>query len=364
MINKSSINVKTIFLLTGAILAFLIGAATATGQEALQFFSAHGYYGVGSIIVFTVLLGWSGASIISLGYRKENEVHSVYKYYLGNFLGTIFDWLLLLFLYGVVVTMLSGSGAVMNETFGLSYYVGSLVVGSLVFLTVILSLQRIIQILGWIGPILIVFLCIISLVSIFKSFKGLSNLGQTLSTVEAPSASGFWWLSGILYASFAIVVAAPFFFSLGTGSKLITNRKEATASGISAAFAAMLPISLMFMAILANIESVYDKAAPLVYLAQNIHPYLPAVYAIIILLGVYSTVVPMLWLICDKIFQNHDKKYYKLFAAVLTVLALAGGSVLPFGQLVGFLYPLMGFVGLILFLLIGYRQIIERLKKE
>lgn len=362
MKNDRSVNLKTIFLLSGAIVAFLIGSATATGQESMQFFAANGYLGIGSVIIFTILLAWAGGSIIALGHSKKEEVDSVYKYYLGNIFGTIFEWIAMLFLYGVVVTMLAGAGSVVNAMFGISNYIGAIIIGGLVFLTIILSLEKIVNILGSIGPILIIFLFLISIIGVVTNFDGLMNAGQAIKNVEVPSASSFWWLSGILYCAHAIIVAAPFFIRLGSGSSMLTNRREATTSGVSAALVAFIPLMIMFLAVLANIEFVFDKDTPLVHIAQNIHPFLAAVFSIIVLLGIYSTAAPMLWTVCDKIFPNKTKGY-TILAACLTIFALVGGATLPFGQLVGILYPITGYVGIILFIAIGYKQIMNRRKK-
>lgn len=365
MENKT-INVKTIIFLAGAMIAFLIGAATATGQESMQFFSAHGFFGIGSIIIFITLLAWGGGSIIALGYREKDRIDSVYKYYLGNIIGTIFDWIVVIFIYGVVVTMLAGAGSVINETFGVSNYVGTIIIGVLVFLTIILSLNKILNILSPIGPLLIIFLAVISIISIYQNSEGFAHINESLNSVAVPSASGYWWLSGILYAAHAIIVVAPFFMRVGSGTPSLQSNKEASASGVSTALATAIPLFLMYLAVLVNIEVVFDKGAPLVFISQNIHPMLAVSYSVIILMGIYSTAAPMLWTVCDKIFSKDivsKAMNYKVLAAILTAFAVVGGSFLPFGQLVGILYPITGYVGIILFLAIAFRQIIGKKEK-
>src|SRR5690606_24382959 len=112
MENRQFLNWKTIIILSGALCAYLIGAATATGQESLQFYASHGYLGIGSIIITLILFAWAASSVIALGYDTKDTNQSVYKYYFGNFIGTLFEWFVVLFLFGLVVTMLSGAGAV------------------------------------------------------------------------------------------------------------------------------------------------------------------------------------------------------------------------------------------------------------
>ena len=47
--------IKNVLLFTGAQCSFFIGAGIATGQESLQYFTAHGWWGIVAIIIVVLL---------------------------------------------------------------------------------------------------------------------------------------------------------------------------------------------------------------------------------------------------------------------------------------------------------------------
>src|SRR5699024_5385710 len=95
----------------------------------------------------------------------------------------------------------------------------------------------------------------------------------------------------------------------------------------------------------------------------NIAPWLGYVFSVIILLGIYSTAAPMLWTVADQ-FPIKSRRTYTILCLALTVVALIGALKLPFAELVGFVYPSIGYFGLVFFGMLAYRQISLRLRSN
>lgn len=353
-------SLKRIFILSGALCVYLIGAATATGQESMQFFSSHGYLGIASILITLLLFGWAAASLIALGSESKMENQSVYKFYFGNVVGGIFEWFVTLFLFGLVVTLLSGAGTIFTEFYGVPKMVGATLMAVLVYVTVLLSLNKLVDLLGFLAPIIIIFTTVISIVSIVKNMDGLLQASQILQEVEVVRAVDPWWLSGALYAAFGITVAAPFLIRMGSTA---VNRKEAILGGLSGATIYAVAISIISLAVLANIRTVYDKEAPLVYLAEGFHPLFGITFSIIILAGIYTTGAPMFWYVSER-FSVKDGKKKKVMPLLLIILAYFGGLFLPFGTLIGTVFPITGILGVFLFIAIAFHQIKRKVKKS
>ena len=63
---------KSALLFTGAQCSFFIGAGIATGQESLQYFTAHGWWGIVSIVLVVLLFSWLLSSLTEWG-RKNRD---------------------------------------------------------------------------------------------------------------------------------------------------------------------------------------------------------------------------------------------------------------------------------------------------
>ena len=112
-----------------------------------------------------------------------------------------------------------------------------------------------------------------------------------------------------------------------------------------------------------NINDIYDKETPLVYLAERFHPIFSILFSLILLAGIYTTGAPMFWYVCNS-FGVEGTARHKIISFILILFAFLGGLLLPFGKLVGTVYPLAGVLGLILLIVMAYKQIRFRLKNK
>jgi uncharacterized membrane protein YkvI len=81
-------------------------------------------------------------------------------------------------------------------------------------------------------------------------------------------------------------------------------------------------------------------------LANKVLPMYGIVFAIIIFLGIYTSVTPLLWTICSR-FADEGTSRYRGLVVGLTLVGLFGGTLLPFGKLINIIYPTVGYAGLL-----------------
>lgn len=115
---------------------------------------------------------------------------------------------------------------------------------------------------------------------------------------------------------------------------------------------------LMNIGMIANIEQVYQKEVPSLALASSVVPRIATIFSIILLLGMFTTAVPMLWSTSRRFATDKTNKF-KIIAISLAAFATIGGK-LPFGKLMGIIYPIAGYVGLIIMVGILYRKFINK----
>lgn len=347
-------NITRIIFLAGAFVSYILGAGTATGQEILQFFVSFGYYGIGAIIIAAILHMWFGAYAMDIGMRlKAADSKDVFIYFTGKYIGTFFYWFAQLFMVVVFVVMISGAGATFSEHFGLGIVPGRAIMAILILITALLRLETIIKILGIAGPIIVVFAIIVG----FGSFNpsGFGSAGDLVATLGLSKATSNWWQAGFVYSSFVLLIALPFLVNLGKGE---TNRKHVIAGGTLGGLIMLIGVFAIYMGILSNIELVHGKDIPTLFLANQISPILAFCFSIILLIAIYTTAVGMLWTVAIQ-FSKGEVKKYRLITIALTIIGFFGG-LLPFATIIDLVYPIVGYIGLVLMIGMVYRQFINK----
>ena len=341
------------FSLAGAFCAFCIGSGFASGQEVMQFFTAYGIWSFGALAISMVLFMWLGSSIMRAGHDLQlTNTSEVFKYYCGPYLGIIFEFFVPFFLFAVFVIMIAGAGAIMAQHYGFNPYVGRVIMAGVSLVTVVFGLRRMVSVIGAIGPMIIAVAICTGVLGIMNARHSLATIDTILSTVEVPSASSSWWIAGLLYAGFMIFGSAPFFAGLGCSAK---DKGTASNGGLLGGFMLMGAAGIMSTGMLLNIDMVYALEVPALAVADTASPVFTSLFAIILLLGVYTTAAPMLWTVCNRITPD-DSKMFKPLASGLTVAAFVG-ALLPFGQLVGTIYPFTGYFGCLFMVCVVLKQI-------
>lgn len=353
-------NNSRIIILAGAFVSYILGAGTATGQEILQFFVSFGYLGIGAIIVAAILHMWFGAYAMDVGLRLQAEdSEGVFNYFCGKYLGTFFYWFAQLFMLIVFVVMIAGAGATVSEHFGLGEVVGRALMAILVLVTALLRLETMVKILGIAGPIIVLFAVIVGAGNIDST--GLLQAGNLLENLGLSTATSYWWQSGFVYSSFVLLIAVPFLANLG---KEEVNRKHVIYGGVVGGFIMLLGVFMIYIGILSNVEEAGTKDIPTLFLANQISPVLSLVFSLILLIAIYTTAVGMLWTV-SKQFAKGNENIYRILVVVITIIGFFGG-LFPFATIIDVVYPIVGYIGLVLIVCMLYRQFINpgKLKKE
>lgn len=357
---NNKVSMGNVIKFAGAYVACAIGSGFATGQEIMQFFSAQGVISIVGTIVTTILFSWCGGMFMKHGQELQLESPgAIVQYYFGEKIGRVFEILFQVFLYGVYVIMIAGAGATLAEYFGLDPMVGRVGMALLAFFTVILGLTKVTDILGSLGTVIIIFSVGIGLYSFLTHIDGLERAAAVIPSLEMTKTQGGWLWSSILYPGFNAIVVIILSGSIG---KQARNSKEALFGGVLGGLLFGLCILFVNLGLLANIEEVYSKAVPTLLLADRISPIFGVVFSVIICCGIYTTTVPMLWGVVRQFAADKTKKFV-FIALLLSVLGLILGMT-DFKVLVNIIYPFSGYMGVILFLFIAYREYISKADRK
>ncbi len=351
---------KNILKFAGAYVACAIGSGFATGQEALQFFTAHGILSIAGGFVTMAIFGWFGGAVMQHSRELQLEKPSlIIQYYFGHTAGKIFEVLFQAFLYAVFVIMIAGSGATLAEYYGLNPYVGRIGMVLLAFFTVILGLSKLTDILGSMGVVIIIFAVGVGLASFLQNPNGLTAAAETIPQLDIAKSHGGWLFSSILYPAYNSI--SVLVFSAGIGASA-NNKKEAFAGGLLGGVLFGLALLCMNLGLLTHITEVYDKQVPSLVLANNLSNGVGIIFSIIIICGIYTTAVPMLWAVTSQ-FAHEKTKKFTIVALILTAVGFLLGLT-NFSTLVGTIYPASGYIGIILLLSVMYHYLFDKRNKK
>lgn len=353
---ENKMNYKNVIRIMGAYVAWVMGSGFATGQEILQFFTSYGYKSF--ILVAINLAGFLivGPAILEAGQKnKDDEGFMQFKYFCGEKVGAFYHWFVPISMFAGMVILISGAGATLQEYYGLNHSAGALVMSVLAFVAYVAGFRRFVKVVSFIGPTIIAFTVVVGLITVFRDFGGLAVVNQYETVMAESRPVKFWWLSGLLYIAYNLTGGSLYYTALG---KSAATRKEAVYGAVLGTCALMLAILLMNSAILTNIGEAGALGIPTLYLAKKISYALGAVFSIILICGIFSACSAMLWTVSEKFVEQGAKKSY-VFAGCISVGAFLLG-LLPFAELIGAVYPYLGYIGLVYVSCVAYK----RLKRE
>lgn len=339
-----------VFKYAGSVAAFIIGSGFATGQELLRFFSAYGTGGIYGSLLTMLLLSATCAIIMGFGYRNRNgKFGNIYYHYCGKLFGAFMEWFTPIFCFFMLVIMISGAGATLNQYVGLPNVVGRVVVSVITAIAVFFGLNRLVDIIGCMGPFTILITLTIGVTAIVQSPVNLPQVNPMITaSVYVPYSVGnsraFWPVASVLYAAYNLTCSVPFMSKMGATAN---NRKEAVLGGVLGGVALMISGLILAVAMMVNFMEVSVLDIPVLYLAQRISPLLGSLFTAVLLGEIFSTAAPLLWTTANT-FGGPDGTFKNRAAVLIIVIAAFGASVFPFGMLVGTIYPFTGYIGIAL----------------
>lgn len=363
--NENKVSWGNVLKFAGAFIAYLIGAGFATGQEVLQYFASYGYQGL--LVASFVLLCfvYVGYEFIVTGYcERFANTNDIYRHYCGKYIGGFYDYFSIAFIFMSYIVMPGGAGATVNQYYHLSPVIGSIVMMILSVVTVVCGLGRIVEVIGSIGPLIVVIAIGVGLGGIVKNPAGISEGAALVSSgaLEITKVGSNWLMSGTSYVGFCMLWLAAFLAAMGTKAN---SRKEAALGTTLGAIAFIGGAVVLMLGLLTCFKDLYASDIPSLIIAEKLWPPLASLFSAIILAGIYTTAVPLLWSVSARFAQEKTAKFYGLTAALAAVACFVALK-LPFRQIVNVIYGINGYVGilLILFMLAKTFGLAKKIRKR
>ena len=327
----------------GGFIAWVIGSGFATGQEVLRFFTSYGSLSYGVVLVNLIGFLYIGQLILITGYEKKAvENFNPYIHFCGRMLGTFYSWLIPITIVLIMPVLISGAGATLHQYYGISTVVGSALMSLMVLAAYLIGFEHLVRVVSAIGPVIIIFSLMVGSATVIRDFSSFREISTYEPILSQSQSSPHWVLSAVLYLSLTFLSGSTYYTALGQSA---ADRREAKYGAIVGALALIAAITIMNSAILLNGENTALLSIPMLYLAKEISYLLGAVFSVVLILGMFSSCSAMMWTVCSR-FNRGGKRGNRIFAVLIAVLTFTLG-LFSFRNLVGTLYPMVGYLGLV-----------------
>lgn len=333
----------SIFKVATMYMGAVIGAGFASGQEIMQFFTVYGRDAYKELILVTLLFSYLGASTLYLAVKlRTNHYLDLVRYLLGPRSGVLFDGLIMAMLLGGVGIMLSGSGAVFEEHLHLPAWLGIALVAAINYLILWRGLAGVLGINAVLVPVKITIIVVLCLLIV--NSQNTMDIGFGLENILIEHTSRTWFMSGILYVSYNMILVLAVLATLGPG----LSRVKAVTGGAMGGIGLGLTAAVLCWAGLALLPGILNYQVPTIYMAELVIGAWKYPMGFLIWLAILTTALANTHGLAAR-WGMPGSARYRWAALGILVLALPAAMV-DFDRLVGVVYPMFGYAGLLMML--------------
>ena len=312
-----------VFQVAFVFIGTIVGAGLASGKEITNFFTVYGYKSFFTIIMtglFYIFL----CNIISRISIKHslNSYSEVINTVSPNILGKLTGIITTFYLISSASIILAGSGALLNQYFGIPKIIGSIFMAIIASLILMRETDGLVEINSIIVPSLII-------------------VTTTLMILYVAFAKGVF-TSGILYCGYNILCCCGVIVPL---SNEVKSKKIMTWGIILGSV--LLTIICIFInsMLMVNQPQIFQYEIPLLYIADRFGKPIQIMLLIIILAEMFSTEVSDVYSISKTLTKSFKVKYkHAIFSVLIVALPI---SLIGFSNLISTLYPMFGVLSLV-----------------
>lgn len=314
-----------------------LGAGYVSGQELFQYFGCYGKKGFIGFFITAVLLFLFGSLILVLT-RKSGiyEADTIVCPWNNKPIRSIVATLEMVFLFAVISIMVSGVGSLVHDFFKVPEFLGSAVFCAVLFLCSFKDIKGFISAFSVSVPLLCITVIIICAVTLIKG--GFPEI--TGETVNKNSLLGGFLVSSVNFSCYNTFACIAIIAPLG---KIIGSNKTVF-KGLSLGAVIASAVAVCVLLTLFSYKGSENSELPMLYVCGETGFSVKCIYGILLFLAMFGTSLSSFVSVVNffRIKSPVINGNKKLFAFVLTVLIFLA-SLVGFGELIGFVYPLFGY---------------------
>lgn len=337
-----------------AYVGVIVGAGLASGQDLLQYFLAYGAIGLIGIAALGVLNVIFGAVALQLGsyYRSDNH-DEVFERIAHPALRRLIDVLLVFSAFTMGFVMLAGAGANLEQQFGLPSWMGGALCAVLVVLTAFLNFDRIMNVIGVFTPIIMVAIAVLMIYSLVTPHASVAELDAAARNVTPA-------LPNLVFSTlnyFALCVVGGIAMAFVLGGSILRIGEARRAGHIGGALIALV-LGADAVALYLNVDRIWNFDVPALEIARSVHPAFAFGYTLVIFALIYNTAFSLFYSTARRFSGGSTARLRIVLIAV--VAAGYAASFMGFKKLIGVMYPIIGWLGIALLVVLAVGWLRER----
>jgi uncharacterized membrane protein YkvI len=336
-----------VFRVAATYVGTVVGAGFASGQETLRFFASYGRIGLLGIAVATVLFCVYGVWIMELGRRLKARSHrEVLHYACGPTVGKVMDGVITIFLGATLMIMIAGGGAIVHEQLGMPKGIGTIFTSAVTGLTVLAGMRGIMAANSVVVPMLTAAVAGLSAATL--QYHGLSEIIARSMPWPLLMPVKSWLLATLLYVGYNLVLAISVLAPLGAE---VNDRRVLVTGGVAGGLTLGVLAAGIKLAVSAHMPEIGMVEVPMLHLAR-LHPSpVQWFYTLILWAEIYTTAIGCAYGFAQRTAAVMQTGYRGV-VVIITALALFGSGI-GFSNLLAVLYPVFGFVTLVVMVGLG-----------
>lgn len=332
--------IKLAFQIAAVFIGTIVGAGLASGQEIRQFFTEYGYKSFLGILLCAfiyIAIGYM-MSAISLKYNLKSYNEIIDLILRPKIFANFTDGITSLFLISGAAIILAGSGALIHQYFGVSKWVGIILMALISTVVLLRDTKGLIEVNTFIVPSLI-----IVLLTIFAMYVLFDKEIVSLTYIKSvPTYKSSWFLSCLLYSGFNILGCSGVIVPL---SAEIKSKRSMLWGIVMGTVVLTVLTSIINFMLLLNIPYIFKYEIPLLYIANRFGTVIQILLLGIIWLEMFSTEVSDIYSVGKAISQTFDISYN--ISIILVILIAIPISQIGFVNLISVIYPAFGVISLL-----------------
>ncbi|MCY9664435.1 hypothetical protein M5X11_05610 [Paenibacillus alginolyticus] len=343
-------NQKTIMILqiAATYIGTVVGAGFASGQSIMQFFTVYGAYGGMGILIATSLFIWIGTKMMILSHRiRAFSYQEQNNYLFGDMFGKVANIFTFIILFGVTAVMISGTGSIFKEQLGLPYQFGIIISILLSYLVMSKELNGILVANSLVVPMMFFFMFLIAI-----QVVGIDGIWKATDWPKQPLNHVKWIISPFTYAALNFAFAQAVLVPLGSEVK---DESVLKWGGFWGGIGLGVMLFISHFAIHSRMPEILRFDIPMAEIIRGFGSFFHVLFILVIYGEIFTTLIGNVFGITRQIQSLYAlPRNWVVLATLLTCLLI---SQVGFTSLLTYLYPLFGYMGMILLIFLVVKRI-------
>lgn len=320
-----------------------LGAGFVSGQELWQFFGAFGVWGYAGLLLAVLLFVALGIILIRLiqmtGYDELDRLMVPWEKL--SWLRKIINGIVTAFLFGVVIVLAAGVGALLQQLFTVPTWIGSAVFAAVVAIIALFGVTGMLNAFSFLTPVL-VGATVLFAVGAWCKF-GTANAFVIANTNTNPLMPNFV-IAALTFVAYNLLGGMSVMTSIGKR----VEKKHTVYWGISFGGLMLAGVAMSILTSVASLPGAEQAEMPMAAVGSGLSPILGRCYGIMLLLAMFINALACLVALTVNLSKKAPTlmKKRKLFLIGMAAIMWLG-SLFGFGRIIGVVFPMFGYASIV-----------------